>query len=697
MPTAVGSLFGGYTPGYAGTPSWVGGASLYRSMNFLNALVGGNAGGLGPSFLAGALEWAYRGGMLGVNPNDQMQFGSGQAYYAGRAAQSTSPFWRDYYSGEASAYGAMNAIAPAEAAWFGTQASTYFWNNQTLGATVRLYGWIGASAAQGLAIGGASSQYMRGMYQQNPNLTEQMLLGNSYLAMAYGYQDPMQAFYSNTLQWGLGYGMGAQLRYGGLNPMAMAGITLTLGGFSMLADTGVTMLNRYQAGLPIIPSGQGGERFSGNVLGGIGQAALGMGLNMYYGRGISGLGGAYGQAINSGVDYAARGTGILGGLAAWAGLEALRPYGVQGIQQLTGLGPGPAQGAYSIAEVPGVMAAQYGFSRLGAYASQYVPESLQTVLGVAGGLVSAVGIGLGFGMVTQTAFELLNQYSLLTSPGYRSAITQIAQNIQSGGEIPYWARINPGFYTSTAAQINAAGAATGTPTGTDDFNLNRRLLQLTLLTGRNIPSYFRDVYSPGGQPFTSVEGQTGFLGDTANVSGLSRRAMYLAGLGPATAGVSPPAGYGRFDLTYQQIDTFRYAQASGGGGVAGGIPAYLGPAGYSTYQKWVQANKPGPSEKTGVAPAGMDRDPVTGEYKIQDYESGPFAHHAGPHSTKELAPTPPSRSTQPSTQTVVYRVVRDLIEKRVLIGSNLDYLTRTSYVNQLWVPLSSKFFDEGSK
>lgn len=305
MPTAIGGLMGGYTPGYPTTPEWVIGASEYRSMNFISATVGANAGGLAPSFLAGAAEWAYRGGMLGQNPSDRFQFANQQSYYAGKAAQS-SGYWQQYYQAESSAYGAMGGLAQGEVGWFGAQASSYLWADKALGADVRLYGWIGAGAIQQLSIGGATRQYMRTMYQWNPQGTEDLLMQQgplgygaspSYLGYAYGYPSPIGGMSSNLGQWGLGYGaIETFTRNSGMAGVkASIAISSLLAGVSLLAQTGVVAYNRYQAGMPVVPTDPAGAGTLYQDIA-IGSAETAIGAYLSFGRGWGKFGAGGGGA-----------------------------------------------------------------------------------------------------------------------------------------------------------------------------------------------------------------------------------------------------------------------------------------------------------------------------------------------------------------------------------------------------------------
>lgn len=670
-------MFGGYTPGYAGTPSWVTGASLYRSMNFLNAIVGANAGGLGPSFLAGAAEWLYRGGMLGVNPNDQFQYGVGETNYAARAANANlgtgaGRFWGNYFAGEASAYGAMNSIAPLEAAWYGAQASTYFWNNQTLGAGVRLYGWIMAGVGQQLAVGRASSQYVGAMYQQYPNVTEQMLLGQSYLGMAYGYQDPLTGFGSNTLNWGLGYGVLAQLRYGNLNPLAMMGVTFTLGGASMLAEAGATMYNRSQIpGMPLVPSGEGGNRFYEDVFLGGAQLAGGIGLSLYSGRGVLGLGGQYGRAINTGVDYGARGAGMLTGLAAYAGFEYARPYAIQAMttprtrfgRPVTGITTGEAQGLYSMGEAGGVMTAQYLgaqfgpalLTRLAAYSPDIADWITGTSLTLQGlgeittpaayvmGLMDVLGYGASQYQAQTPQISAAYQQSI--APGSRGSRIADPNSPAMQAASGFWGwfnQFNPlvggneqplqvGRYSPQ--QYGQLTTGYGGFQGSD-MPLNRTLLGRASATG--ITGFYPGVLQPQW-PASFNRGYTGFAqgqGYRLNQSSLS--SMRLMGEGP-WYGPDYYLHRGMVNFLTGSLDYFPQpslppwetteSELSGFAGLSSQYAnaAYLGASGYARYQEWVTLGKPVPATDFFFDPTntkGWSYDPDQRKWVQKDYPGG---------------------------------------------------------------------------
>jgi hypothetical protein len=371
LPTAIGGLFGAYTPGYETTPDWVINASEFRSMNFVNALATASAGGLAPSFIMGAAEWAYRGGMLGAT-GDRYQFANAQALYTAAANWTGRPDEALRYRAEAAAYGAMGSIAPEEVGWYGLQASSYFWPGLAgagAGGYLREFGWIGAGAVQGLAIGAATEPYMRQLYAMDPQLTEQYISANnyqSYLGFNYGYAPPGPSLVQNVGMWGLGYG-GLQAGVSGMGwrglGESLASITAILAGASLLEQTGVSAWNRYQAGMPVIPPGPEAANFYENI--GLGAGLLGGGLAFARATGV-GIGGSAAQLASAGVNVSAAAAGTGFGMITYMGLQALEPYVLPEISRVTGMTTQQAQAAYALGvEVPGVTAAQLGGAAVG--------------------------------------------------------------------------------------------------------------------------------------------------------------------------------------------------------------------------------------------------------------------------------------------------------------------------------------------
>lgn len=572
-----------------GAPEWAQNYQLAGAFQFLGGALTTHA----PGYAATMLTTAARAGFIPGAPA-QFQYQTRMQNYVNTAMDHLQLAQSGYDPGgyetalynrnmaQAAYWGFEQATAPSRIGWGAARLGSYFAPEL---AAVRVFGFAPEQAMQQVGSAEVMAPWMRQAMQQ-PGMESYVMNSPSFWQAH--LQTPEEMLVGNLMEWTLGrsaafglagYGVRGSLGIGlmqfGLNTFLSTEATqatwnmwgmhpsqamwnqsyayegLSAGSFA----AGAALFGRSLGGLasnPALMAGRIGGYLVGAQVGGWAgqQIANQFGVAPEWGQMLGAAAGGFGMS------YAA---GQLTGAAARAAVGlGMRYLTVQAVESEIGSGTAGLAGRL-----------------LGALQSSWVTDAAR--------MVGPIGVALGALQVMQTGFEYLSYSDAvrLLAAGQTQAT---AQNLgitappgtwQAGGGVTTgrWAYENMGedIQQAQAWRVSYANMIMQSLTPShghaqsqedDVMRLNQRTLALGTLLGprafwANQATYYRDLYSPGGQPVTNdpimgigyqsfergpntAWGQTWSVtpeitGYGPNIVGLSRRNIRNWYLGPGTA------------------------------------------------------------------------------------------------------------------------------------------------------------------